>query len=138
MGDYYQQYLTTMSVVGGNQMASPLEIHAPPVAAIPIHGHGIGALHSPYSPGISYFPTFPETAHYPPKPPKGGRRKQVAAPGPEHVKHRRTRSGCYMCRSRRVKCDEGRPICERRCKWRERRGGLGNGRAIWRERGRES
>ncbi|RMD40568.1 hypothetical protein DV735_g4551, partial [Chaetothyriales sp. CBS 134920] len=31
------------------------------------------------------------------------------------VKHRRTRSGCYTCRSRRVKCDETRPICER-CK----------------------
>ncbi|EHY52967.1 hypothetical protein ABEF92_005585 [Exophiala dermatitidis] len=31
------------------------------------------------------------------------------------VKHRRTRSGCFTCRSRRVKCDETRPICDR-CK----------------------
>ncbi|ETN47009.1 uncharacterized protein HMPREF1541_01199 [Cyphellophora europaea CBS 101466] len=29
------------------------------------------------------------------------------------VKHRRTRSGCFTCRSRRVKCDETRPVCER-------------------------
>ncbi|KAF2235613.1 hypothetical protein EV356DRAFT_444829 [Viridothelium virens] len=31
----------------------------------------------------------------------------------EPVKHRRTRSGCYTCRNRRVKCDEKHPICER-------------------------
>ncbi|KAI9678307.1 MAG: hypothetical protein M1817_006253 [Caeruleum heppii] len=35
------------------------------------------------------------------------------AQGAEPVKHRRTRSGCYTCRTRRVKCDEARPICER-------------------------
>lgn len=28
-------------------------------------------------------------------------------------KHRRTRTGCYTCRSRRVKCDETLPICDR-------------------------
>ncbi|KIX02340.1 uncharacterized protein Z518_08281 [Rhinocladiella mackenziei CBS 650.93] len=31
------------------------------------------------------------------------------------IKHRRTRSGCFTCRSRRVKCDETKPICDR-CK----------------------
>ncbi|RVD80310.1 uncharacterized protein DFL_008212 [Arthrobotrys flagrans] len=31
----------------------------------------------------------------------------------EQIKHRRTRSGCFTCRARRVKCDETRPICER-------------------------
>ncbi|KAL8999112.1 MAG: hypothetical protein Q9169_002000 [Polycauliona sp. 2 TL-2023] len=31
----------------------------------------------------------------------------------EHTKHRRTRSGCYTCRQRRVKCDEARPQCAR-------------------------
>lgn len=34
-------------------------------------------------------------------------------PGAEHVKHRRTRSGCYTCRQRRVKCDERQPTCDR-------------------------
>lgn len=31
----------------------------------------------------------------------------------DHKKHKRTRSGCFTCRTRRIKCDEGRPICER-------------------------
>ncbi|MCJ1307882.1 hypothetical protein MMC25_001530 [Agyrium rufum] len=31
----------------------------------------------------------------------------------EQQKHRRTRSGCYTCRQRRVKCGEERPTCER-------------------------
>ncbi|KAI4230387.1 MAG: hypothetical protein L6R36_000015 [Xanthoria steineri] len=31
----------------------------------------------------------------------------------EPPKHRRTRSGCYTCRQRRVKCDEARPQCAR-------------------------
>ncbi|KAI1603368.1 C6 finger domain protein [Pyrenophora tritici-repentis] len=43
-----------------------------------------------------------------------GRARRRPAPG-EQVKHRRTRSGCYMCRQRRVKCDEARPVCEREC-----------------------
>ncbi|KAK9251052.1 hypothetical protein V1507DRAFT_465673 [Lipomyces tetrasporus] len=30
-----------------------------------------------------------------------------------HPPHKRTRSGCYTCRKRRVKCDETRPICMR-------------------------
>lgn len=33
--------------------------------------------------------------------------------GGDVVKYRRTRSGCFTCRSRRVKCDETHPICER-------------------------
>lgn len=36
-------------------------------------------------------------------------------PGTEHKKHRRTRSGCFTCRSRRIKCDEAHPVCDR-CK----------------------
>ncbi|KAL8815435.1 MAG: hypothetical protein Q9223_005423 [Gallowayella weberi] len=39
--------------------------------------------------------------------------KRRAAVGTEHTKHRRTRSGCYTCRQRRVKCDEARPQCQR-------------------------
>lgn len=34
-------------------------------------------------------------------------------PTPNQKKHKRTRSGCYTCRARRIKCDEARPICER-------------------------
>ncbi|KAG9248475.1 hypothetical protein BJ878DRAFT_26861 [Calycina marina] len=43
--------------------------------------------------------------------PDCARRKSEKEPG--HTKHKRTRSGCYTCRSRRVKCDEGHPTCER-------------------------
>ncbi|KAF2877464.1 hypothetical protein BDV95DRAFT_148818 [Massariosphaeria phaeospora] len=41
-----------------------------------------------------------------------GRMRRRAPPG-DHVKHRRTRSGCFTCRQRRVKCDETHPMCER-------------------------
>ncbi|KAI9799521.1 MAG: hypothetical protein M1833_004043 [Piccolia ochrophora] len=44
---------------------------------------------------------------------KQPRVRRKSAGGGEHVKHRRTRSGCFTCRSRRVKCDEARPVCER-------------------------
>lgn len=30
-------------------------------------------------------------------------------------KHKRNRSGCFTCRARRIKCDEGRPVCVRCC-----------------------
>ncbi|KAH9868827.1 hypothetical protein J1614_007902 [Plenodomus biglobosus] len=41
-----------------------------------------------------------------------GRARRRLVPG-EPVKHRRTRSGCFTCRQRRVKCDENHPMCER-------------------------
>ncbi|KAH8659151.1 hypothetical protein BGZ60DRAFT_531065 [Tricladium varicosporioides] len=45
--------------------------------------------------------------------PKPSRNRRKSSQGSEHTKHRRTRSGCYTCRSRRVKCDESHPVCER-------------------------
>ncbi|KAG2413655.1 hypothetical protein HFD88_002844 [Aspergillus terreus] len=36
-----------------------------------------------------------------------------SAPKPDQKKHKRTRSGCFTCRSRRIKCDESRPVCDR-------------------------
>ncbi|CAG8949255.1 hypothetical protein HYFRA_00004880 [Hymenoscyphus fraxineus] len=45
--------------------------------------------------------------------PKPGRNRRKSTQGSEKTKHRRTRSGCYTCRSRRVKCDEAHPTCER-------------------------
>ncbi|KUJ10276.1 uncharacterized protein LY89DRAFT_675133 [Mollisia scopiformis] len=45
--------------------------------------------------------------------PKANRNRRKSNQGSENTKHRRTRSGCYTCRSRRVKCDEAHPICER-------------------------
>jgi len=109
MADYYGQYLTTMATVGGTQMASPLEVHPPAIAGVPVLSTIAGPL--PGSFALTYVPAFPESAHYPTKPAKG--RRKPAPPGTDHVKHRRTRSGCYTCRTRRVKCDETRTICER-------------------------
>lgn len=37
----------------------------------------------------------------------------VLQPATDQKKHKRTRSGCFTCRSRRIKCDETRPVCER-------------------------
>ncbi|KAI7525312.1 hypothetical protein KC343_g21235 [Hortaea werneckii] len=45
--------------------------------------------------------------------PPGQRQRRRQHSGSEHVKHRRTRSGCYTCRQRRVKCDETHPVCDR-------------------------
>ncbi|KAJ5133377.1 hypothetical protein N7448_001594 [Penicillium atrosanguineum] len=44
---------------------------------------------------------------YPPKQPT------LLQPISDAKKHKRTRSGCFTCRARRIKCDEGRPVCER-------------------------
>lgn len=44
---------------------------------------------------------------YPPKEPT------ILQPIPDQKKHKRTRSGCFTCRARRIKCDESRPVCER-------------------------
>ncbi|KAF2721947.1 hypothetical protein K431DRAFT_62442 [Polychaeton citri CBS 116435] len=56
-----------------------------------------------------------EPAQSMPSHPQAPRSRRRTAHGPDHIKHRRTRSGCYTCRQRRVKCDEARPTCER-CK----------------------
>ncbi|KAI1268974.1 fungal-specific transcription factor domain-containing protein [Xylariaceae sp. FL1019] len=70
---------------------------------------------NPYQ-SLGYFTGFPDPNVYQSqtKPPsQNNRSRKKSTPGTDHVKHRRTRSGCYTCRSRRVKCDETRPICDR-------------------------
>ncbi|KAL4943300.1 hypothetical protein BDV06DRAFT_140679 [Aspergillus oleicola] len=52
------------------------------------------------SPAVPFTPTAPKTP-------------SLLQPLPDQKKHKRTRSGCFTCRSRRIKCDESRPICER-------------------------
>ncbi|KAK3672027.1 hypothetical protein LTR78_007996 [Recurvomyces mirabilis] len=81
----------------------------------------------PYPPGLHQLQTMsleslgsypdyddPNLAMLPPGHVQGQQRQRRRQPqSSEHVKHRRTRSGCYTCRQRRVKCDETRPICDR-------------------------
>ncbi|KAJ5666895.1 hypothetical protein N7462_011304 [Penicillium macrosclerotiorum] len=52
-------------------------------------------------------PTMAIPAAYPSKQPT------LLQPLPDQKKHKRTRSGCFTCRARRIKCDETRPVCER-------------------------
>lgn len=115
MGDYYHHFLSSMSGAGMNPVTTPEEMFVPhlhgqpiPIPSAPVPG--------PYQ-QLGYFTGFPEPMMFNPSKPQKSRRKSGPATGTgmDHVKHRRTRSGCFMCRSRRVKCDETRPICER-CK----------------------
>ncbi|TDZ61090.1 Transcriptional regulatory protein moc3 [Colletotrichum trifolii] len=109
MGDYYHHFLTSMSGVSATSSMSPHDTIHPqfPGTHMPMMG---GAMPGSY-PNIGYFTGFPDPVGL--NAPKSSRNRRKSAQGLDHVKHRRTRSGCYMCRSRRVKCDETRPICDR-------------------------
>lgn len=97
--------------------------HAPPT--IVSHGAYAPALpDNPFRPGlpgpfVQYSeplvqPTYADGYDDMSAPAQGGNARPRRRPAPgEQVKHRRTRSGCFTCRQRRVKCDENHPICER-------------------------
>ncbi|KAI3059594.1 transcriptional regulator family: Fungal Specific TF [Aspergillus niger] len=58
-------------------------------------------------------PPLPPTAvvaSYPPVPPM---LRSLLQSTSDQKKAKRTRSGCFTCRSRRIKCDEALPICDR-------------------------
>lgn len=99
MGDYYHHFLTSISGVTGAQGMSPPDAHSPQFPGSQIAMMG-GAMPGPYS-NLGYFTGFPDPVGF--SAPKSSRNRRKSAPGLDHVKHRRTRSGCYMCRSRRVK-----------------------------------
>ncbi|KAK3906293.1 hypothetical protein C8A05DRAFT_11950 [Staphylotrichum tortipilum] len=119
MNDYYHHLLSSMMGVGGqppnpNQLDGSGQLHQPPQQQqqqqhqqqMPMGG---SPLPNPYQ-TLGYF-GFPDPIMFNASKTQRSRRK--SAPGLDHIKHRRTRSGCYTCRSRRVKCDETHPICER-------------------------
>ncbi|RFU78747.1 hypothetical protein TARUN_3453 [Trichoderma arundinaceum] len=114
MGDYYRQFLSTMSGADGYLPTSPDEMNQVmmPGVALPL---STPPMHSPYPSNLGYFGGYAEPAIVTvPKASKSRRRSAASLGGNlDQVKHRRTRSGCYTCRSRRVKCDETRPICDR-------------------------
>ncbi|PYH47518.1 C6 finger domain protein [Aspergillus saccharolyticus JOP 1030-1] len=62
-----------------------------------------------HNPSAQSQPPLP-AASYPSVPPKP---QSLLQPTPDSKKHKRTRSGCFTCRSRRIKCDETRPVCDR-------------------------
>jgi hypothetical protein len=101
MSDYYHHFLSSMTGVGAqppnanfNPQDAPLPLQQPP--AMPL----AGVPPNPYQ-SLGYFTGFPEPIMF--NAPKSQRSRRKSAPGLDHIKHRRTRSGCYTCRSRRVK-----------------------------------
>ncbi|KAH9908792.1 fungal-specific transcription factor domain-containing protein [Xylariomycetidae sp. FL2044] len=112
MEDSYQHYLSSMAATTepGNPNSQDSRYQHQPHPAQ--RRQGGSPLSNPYQ-NLGYFTGFPDPIMFqaPQAQSTRGRKKSVA--GLEHVKHRRTRSGCYTCRSRRVKCDETHPVCER-------------------------
>ncbi|KAK3323435.1 hypothetical protein B0T19DRAFT_358636 [Cercophora scortea] len=109
MSDYYHHFLSSMAGVGGQPNAN-LHEGSPPISQHPSMQMGGPPMSNPYQ-SLGYFTGFPEPIMF--SAPKAQRSRRKSAPGLDHIKHRRTRSGCYTCRSRRVKCDENHPVCER-------------------------
>ncbi|EHA55479.1 hypothetical protein MGG_12339 [Pyricularia oryzae 70-15] len=107
MSEYYHHLLSSMS--GAGQISSPQDAPQQATSATSVGG-GTGIAGSYQN--LGYFTGFPEPIMVN-SVPKASRSRRKSAHGVDHVKHRRTRSGCYTCRSRRVKCDETHPICDR-------------------------
>ncbi|KJZ79889.1 hypothetical protein HIM_00603 [Hirsutella minnesotensis 3608] len=116
MGDYYHHFLSSVSgmptYLASNSNGLELSLNrGVPMpyssSSLPTTGHQ----------GLEHLGSFHDTVFFNSSRSAKGRRKLASGPGTgaDPVKHRRTRSGCFMCRSRRVKCDETHPICER-CK----------------------
>lgn len=110
MSEYYHTFLSSVSGIENNAAPYPQSSDPPVVSTTATTmEENSAALNSLQN--VSYYTGFPEPIiQY--QPPKAQRNRRKSAPGPDHIKHRRTRSGCFTCRGRRVKCDEGRPICE--------------------------
>ncbi len=99
MSDYYTHFLSSMVGVAGPPNPAQLDgsgqLPQPPV--VPMGG---SPATNPYQ-SLGYFTGFPEPIMF--NASKAQRSRRKSAPGLDHIKHRRTRSGCYTCRSRRVK-----------------------------------
>ncbi|KAI2624260.1 hypothetical protein GGR54DRAFT_568347 [Hypoxylon sp. NC1633] len=112
MSDYYQQYLSSMAGTGESSSSTPQDAQYQSQQQSSHSGSTSPSLQSPYQ-SLGYFTGFPDPIMFQAPKPQSNRNRKKSASGADHVKHRRTRSGCYTCRSRRVKCDEARPVCER-------------------------
>lgn len=112
MGDYYRQFLSTMSGGEGYLPTSPDEMNQVlmPGVGLPL---STPPIHSPYPSNMGYFAGYTEPAIInAPKASKSRRRSAASMSGNlDQVKHRRTRSGCYTCRSRRVKVGQDGTLC---------------------------
>lgn len=102
MAGNYPQFLSSM-MAGAEAHASmsPEELNHPflagshlPINAIPVNYQNFGHFTGFPGPSFAFQPSISK-----------GRRKSASATATdaEQVKHRRTRSGCFTCRGRRVK-----------------------------------
>lgn len=97
MDGYYQQFLTSMAGANNQTMAMSEAVGHSPISPTGIPS----TLHN-----FSYLPGYPDLPTGGAKVPKGRRKSSSGIAGVDTVKHRRTRSGCFTCRSRRVKVRE--------------------------------
>ncbi|PLB48007.1 putative Zn(II)2Cys6 transcription factor [Aspergillus steynii IBT 23096] len=94
-------------------LSGPMQhMQEPPLSAYSVLGTGqypesVALWHNP--PAQPPQPGLPIATSYPPAP----KPPSLLQPLPDQKKHKRTRSGCFTCRSRRIKCDEARPVCDR-------------------------
>lgn len=97
MSEYYHNFLSSVSGLGANSgLNSQDAARAPPAA----FGTG-GNMEPSKFQNVAYYSGFPEPGLF--QAPRSQRNRRKSAPGADHIKHRRTRSGCFTCRSRRVK-----------------------------------
>lgn len=91
MSEYYHNFLSSVSGLGANSGLSPQDApQGPPPAFDPNKFQN-----------MTYYSGFAEPSLF--QAPRSQRNRRKSAPGADHIKHRRTRSGCFTCRSRRVK-----------------------------------
>ncbi|OJD26716.1 hypothetical protein ACJ73_01897 [Blastomyces percursus] len=73
------------------------------------HSEILATPQYPHSNSLWYYPHQPHIPH----PQVHHSHFPMPSVPNDQRKHKRTRSGCFTCRSRRVKCDETHPICDR-------------------------
>ncbi|KAI9368363.1 hypothetical protein BJX61DRAFT_524232 [Aspergillus egyptiacus] len=95
------------SVMGYSQEPPPLSAYS--ILGQTQYPESLALWHSPQAQQPQP-PTQASAAPYTPPAPKT---PTLLQPLPDQKKHKRTRSGCFTCRARRIKCDETRPTCER-------------------------
>ncbi|KAG6255919.1 hypothetical protein E4U24_006305 [Claviceps purpurea] len=106
MDDYYHHFLTSVSGVRGHPVAKTDESNISTLPNLSISAPE-SAMQNPHH-YLQHLASFPDQHHLNNSSTGKARKKSMTGPafGLEHVKHRRTRSGCFMCRSRRIKEDK--------------------------------
>lgn len=97
MSEYYHNFLSSVSGLGANSGLSPQDA---PQGPPPAFGTGSSIDPNKFQ-NMTYYSGFAEPGLF--QAPRSQRNRRKSAPGADHIKHRRTRSGCFTCRSRRVK-----------------------------------